>query len=69
MNEIDNNKTRQGRWGTQVVLVLVCGLILASLGWLIAENFSEAIDSVPTAGGTGEMNGQQQPAGDQSNLR
>ena len=42
---IPTDKARQGRWGTQVLLVLVVGLALAGAVWLGLEFYGEAIDS------------------------
>lgn len=41
---IDANKVRQGRWGWQVLMVLVGGLILAMAAWAAVEFYGEAID-------------------------
>jgi len=30
-------EARQGRWGTQVLYVLIAGMALAALAWFIAE--------------------------------
>lgn len=42
---IPANRARQGRWGTQVLLVLVIALALAGAVWLGLEFYGEAIDS------------------------
>jgi hypothetical protein len=42
---IPPNRARQGRWGTQVLLVLVIALALAGTVWLGLEFYGEAIDS------------------------
>ena len=45
---IQTNKARQGRWGYQVLLVLVAGLALAGLVWLGLEFYGEAIETQNT---------------------
>jgi hypothetical protein len=42
---IPTNTARQGRWGTQVLLVLVMALALAGAVWLGLEFYGETIDS------------------------
>ncbi|MGB3389443.1 MAG: hypothetical protein WBA88_15830 [Pseudaminobacter sp.] len=42
---IPTEKARQGRRGWQVLLVLVCGLILAGVVWLGVEFYGETIDA------------------------
>jgi hypothetical protein len=42
---IPTNKARQGRWGAQVLLVLVVGLALAGAVWLGLEFYGESIDT------------------------
>lgn len=39
---IPTDKARQGRWGTQVLVILVAALVLATGAWMIAELFGEA---------------------------
>ena len=46
--KIPTNKARQGRWGTQVLVVLVVGLALAGAVWLGLEFYGEAIDTRST---------------------
>ena len=46
--KIPTNKARQGRWGTQVLVVLVVGLALAGAVWLGLEFYGEAIDTEST---------------------
>lgn len=41
---IQTDKARQGRWGSQVLVVLVAALALAAGAWAIAEFYGEAID-------------------------
>src|SRR5690606_37493805 len=44
---IPEEKARQGRWGWQILAVLVGGLVLAMIAWYAAETFGEAIDESP----------------------
>lgn len=53
MRQIDTNKARQGRWGTQVLTILIAGLLLASVAWFVAENYGEAIETPATQEGSG----------------
>lgn len=48
MRNIDGDKARQGRWGAQVLIVLVCGLLLAAIAWFIAEQYGEVIEEPAT---------------------
>ena len=41
---IEPEKVRQGRWGYQVLMVLVGGLVLAAIAWAAAEFYGESID-------------------------
>jgi hypothetical protein len=41
---VPTDKARQGRWGTQVLVVLVAALILAAGAWTIAEFYGEATE-------------------------
>jgi hypothetical protein len=41
---IPTNKARQGRWGTQVLVVLLAALALAAGAWAIAEFYGEATE-------------------------
>jgi hypothetical protein len=45
---IPASKAKQGRWGSQVLLVLIAGLALAGLVWLGLEFYGESIDSRST---------------------
>ena len=45
VERIPTNKARQGRWGTQVLVVLVVAVALAGAVWLGLEFYGEAIDS------------------------
>lgn len=42
---ISANKARQGRWGFQVLVVLVLALALTGAVWLGLEFYGEAIDT------------------------
>lgn len=66
MKKIPMNKARQGRWGIQVLLVLVVGLALAGAVWLGLEFYGEAIDT-RSADQPGAM--QELPAAEQSNAK
>jgi len=45
VTKIPSNRAKQGRWGAQVLVVLVVGLALAGAVWLGLEFFGEAIDT------------------------
>lgn len=45
---VPTEKARQGRWGWQVLMVLVGGLLLAAVAWYGAEFFGEAIETPAT---------------------
>lgn len=45
---IPAEKARQGRRGRQVLLVLVCGLILAAVAWVAVEYYGRAIETPAT---------------------
>lgn len=45
---VPEDRARQGRRGTQVLIVLVAALVLAMIAWYVAENYGEAIDGQPT---------------------
>lgn len=55
---IETDKARQGRWGWQVLMVLVVGLLLAMIAWYAAETYGEATDTQPATqsdtGGTAQ---------------
>lgn len=53
MKNIDGDKARQGRWGAQVLMVLVGGLLLAAIAWFIAEQYGEVIEEPTTQTGPG----------------
>jgi hypothetical protein len=44
---IPDEKAKQGRTGTHILIVLVVGLILASIVWLGVEIYGDAIDPTP----------------------
>lgn len=41
-------KARQGRWGAQILVVLVVGLVLAGLVWLGAEFYGRSMEDNST---------------------
>lgn len=41
--EVSETKAKQGRWGGQVLVILIVGLILAAIVWWGAEIYGEAI--------------------------
>lgn len=41
---VPTERARQGRWGRQVLLVLIGGLALAGLAWMGVELYGESID-------------------------
>lgn len=45
---VATEKARQGRWGWQILMVLVGGLMLAAIAWYGAEFFGEAIETPAT---------------------
>lgn len=49
---VSEEKAKQGRWGGQVLIVLVVGLILAFVVWGLVEIYGEAID--PAEGTTSQ---------------
>jgi hypothetical protein len=42
-------KARQGRWGAQIFIVLVCALILAGVVWIGVEIYGEHLANEPAA--------------------
>jgi hypothetical protein len=47
--KIPAEKARQGRWGMQVLLILVCALILAGIVWFGLEIYGEHLANEPAA--------------------
>lgn len=45
---VTEERARQGRRGSQVLVVLVVALVLAMVAWFIAEKYGESIDAQPT---------------------
>lgn len=45
---ISTNKARQGRWGWQVLIVLIAAMLLAFAVWGGVHLYGEAIDNAPT---------------------
>ncbi|WP_189347266.1 MULTISPECIES: hypothetical protein [unclassified Mesorhizobium] len=48
---IPEEKARQGRWGVNVLKILVAGLLLAFVAWGIAEIYGEVIKAPTTEQG------------------
>jgi len=46
---IPEEKAKQGRWGGQVLVVLVVGLLLALAVWIGVGSYGEAIDNDSSA--------------------
>jgi hypothetical protein len=42
-------KARQGRWGTHVLIILVCSLILAGIVWFGVEIYGQHLANEPAA--------------------
>ena len=42
--EIPETKAKQGRWGGQVLVVLVAALILLAIGWWAVEIYGDSIE-------------------------
>ncbi len=57
---VPEDKARQGRWGRQVLVVLIAALVLAMIAWGAAEFYGEAIDSGTPAGDSNAPAGQGQ---------
>lgn len=47
---VPEEKARQGRWGRQVLVVLIAGLVLAFIAWGLVELYGRAIE--PEQGST-----------------
>jgi hypothetical protein len=41
---VTGEKARQGRWGRQVLIVLIAGLLLALVAWGIAEIYGSSVE-------------------------
>jgi len=50
--EIREEKARQGNWGYPVLVVLVCGLLLAAVAWWGAELFGTTTEQTITPSNT-----------------
>lgn len=48
--KISTTRARQGLLGKPVLIVLICGLLLAVIAWTAAEQWGQSID--PQSGGT-----------------
>lgn len=46
-NEFEKNKTRQGRRGMPVLVVLLTALVLAAVVWIGVEMYGEQIEPAP----------------------
>jgi cell division septal protein FtsQ len=47
--KIPAENARQGRWGMQILIVLLCALILTGVVWLGVEIYGEHLASEPAA--------------------
>jgi hypothetical protein len=47
--KVRTEDARQGRWGTRVLLILVCGLVLAGIVWLGVEIYGQHLADEPAA--------------------
>jgi hypothetical protein len=47
--KVDAEKAKQGRWGMQVLLILICGLILAGIVWFGVEIYGEHLAKEPAS--------------------
>jgi hypothetical protein len=47
--KIPAEKARQGRWGMQILIVLICALILAGIVWFGLEIYGEHLANEPAA--------------------
>lgn len=54
---VSDTDARQGRWGRQVLIVLIVALILAFAAWGAAEFYGELIDTGTPAGQAQTPNG------------
>ena len=45
---VPEERARQGRRGTHVLIILVVALVLAMVAWFVAEKYGESIDAQPT---------------------
>ena len=43
MRDTNGDAPGQSSWGFQVVVILICGLLLATLGWFAADEFGDTI--------------------------
>ncbi|MCV0394082.1 MAG: hypothetical protein K5872_19275 [Rhizobiaceae bacterium] len=49
--KVNEEKARQGRWGFNVLAVLVVGLLLAMIVWFGAEMFGQSTETPRTESG------------------
>jgi hypothetical protein len=47
--KIDAEKAKQGHWGMHVLVILICGLILAGVVWFGLEIYGEHLANEPAA--------------------
>lgn len=47
--KIPAEKARQGRWGMQILIILICALILAGIVWFGLEIYGEHLANEPAA--------------------
>ncbi|MCO6051611.1 hypothetical protein NGM99_17635 [Mesorhizobium sp. RP14(2022)] len=45
---VNEERARQGRRGSTVLIILVVALILAAIGWFAVEYYGQSIDNQPT---------------------
>lgn len=45
---VSEERARQGRRGTHVLIILVAALVLAMGAWFVSEKYGESIDGQPT---------------------
>ena len=47
--KIDAEKAKEGHWGMHVLVILICGLILAGVVWFGLEIYGEHLANEPAA--------------------
>jgi hypothetical protein len=47
--KVSEEKAKQGRWGMQILAILVCGLVLAGIVWFGVEIYGEHLANEPAA--------------------
>ena len=48
--EVPEAKAKQGRWGGQVLVILIAALILLAIGWWAVEIYGESIEPANPVG-------------------